>query len=233
MTISVVIPAYNEEKLLPQTLASINKLSRTPDEIIVVNASSTDKTAAIAKQNGAKVIIVEKRTIGYSRQVGLKAAKSDIVAFTDADAILPLDWLTRMERFLKEPGVVGVFGGFRVPDGPWWYRIFINILQPPLNVFYFSILRIPMATGQNMAFYKQKALSVGGFPEEFKIAEDIEIARRLMKVGKIVFRQDFYVWASGRRGHEGFGRLTERISKAFLYYFIFRRADKIGFPDVR
>jgi hypothetical protein len=84
-----------------------------------------------------------------------------------------------------------------------------------------------------MAFYKEKALSVGGFPEEFKIAEDIEIARRLMKIGTIVFRQDFYVWASGRRGYEGFGRLLERISKAFLYYFIFRRADKIGFPDVR
>ena len=98
---------------------------------------------------------------------------------------------------------------------------------------YFSILRIPMATGQNMAFYKEKALSVGGFPEEFRIAEDIEIARRLMRIGKIIFRQDFYVWASGRRGHEGFGRLIQRIFKAFFYYFVFRKADKVGFPDVR
>lgn len=233
MTISVVIPAYNEEKLLPQTLASIKKLTRLPDEILVINASSTDNTAGVAQKYGAQVLTREKRTIGYSRQAGLKAAKSDVVAFTDADAILPTDWLTRIESFIKQPGVVGVFGGFRVPDGPWWYKIFINVIQPPLNVFYFSVLRIPLATGQNMAFYKDKALAVGGFPEEFKIAEDIEIARRLMKIGNIVFRQDFYVWASGRRGYEGFGRLVGRITKAFLYYFVFRKADKIGFPDVR
>lgn len=233
MTISVVIPAYNEEKYLPQTLASLKKLHRLPDEIIVVNGSSTDKTQEVAMRAGAKVITVKKSTIGYSRQVGLKEAKCEVVAFTDADAIIPADWLTRIEAYLQQPEVVGVFGGFRVPDGPWWYKIYINVLQPALNVFYFTIFRIPMATGQNMAFYKQKALTAGGFPEEFKIAEDIEIARRLMQIGKIIFRQDFYVWASGRRGYEGFGRLLSRTGKAFLYYFVFRKADKIGFPDLR
>lgn len=233
MTISVVIPAYNEEKYLPQTLESLKKLQRYPDEIIVVNASSTDKTQSVASSYGAKVITVKKSTIGYSRQMGLKEAKGDVVAFTDADAILPSDWLSRIEEYIQKPGVVGFFGGFRVPDGPWWYKIFINIIQPVLNVFYFSLLHIPLATGQNMAFYKDKALAVGGFPEEFKIAEDIEMARRLMRVGKIIFRQDFYVWASGRRGHEGFSRLLSRTFKAFLYYFIFRKADKIGFPDLR
>ncbi len=233
MTISVVIPAYNEEKYLPQTLDSLKKLSRYPDEIIVVNASSTDKTQEVALSSGAKVITVKKSTIGYSRQVGLKAAKGDIVAFTDADAILPSNWLSRIEEYMQKQGVVGIFGGFRVPDGPWWYKIFINIIQPVLNVLYFSLFRIPMATGQNMAFYKDKALAVGGFPEEFKIAEDIEIARRLMRTGKIIFRQDFYVWASGRRGYEGFGLLVQRIFKAFVYYFVFHKADKVGFPDIR
>lgn len=233
MTISVVIPAYNEEKYLPQTLDSIQKLDRKPDEIIVVNASSTDKTQDVALRSGAKVITVKKGTIGFSRQMGLKAAKGDIVAFTDADVILPPDWLSRIEEYIQKPGIVGVFGGFRVPDGPWWYKIYINVIQPALNIFFFSILRIPMATGQNMTFYKDKALAVGGFPEEFKIAEDVEIARRLMRIGKIIFRQDFYVWASGRRGYEGFGRLISRIFKAFVYYFIFHKADKVGFPDVR
>lgn len=233
MTISVVIPAYNEEKYLPQTLASLKKLQRTPNEIIVVNASSTDKTEDIAIRAGAKVITEKKSTIGYSRQMGLKAAKGDVVAFTDSDAIVPPDWLTRIEQEIQKPGVVGVFGGFRVPDGPWWYKIYINYLQPSLNVFYFSLLKIPMATGQNMAFYKEKALAVGGFPQEFRIAEDIEIARRLMRAGKIIFRQDFFVLASGRRGYEGFGKLLSRILKAFFYYWIFRKADKIGFPDLR
>ena len=232
MTISLVIPAYNEEKYLPATLASIAKQERKPDELIVVDASSTDNTVQIAKSFGANVITVQKSTIGYSRQVGLKAAKGDVVAFTDADAILPPDWLTQMEHMLATPGVVGAFGSFRVPDGPWWYKIYINILQPPIvNLIYF-LFRIPLATGQNMAFWKEKAMAIGGFPEEFKLAEDIEIARRMKSVGKIIFRQDFYVLASGRRGNEGLGLLT-RIPKAFFYYFFFRKADKVGFPDIR
>ena len=132
---------------------------------------------------------------------------------------------------LSTPGVAGVFGGFRVPDGPWWYKLYINTIQPVVNRIYF-LFGLPMATGQNMAFWKDKAISVGGFPEEFKIAEDIEIARRLMTVGKIIFRQDFYVLASGRRGNEGIG-IFSRIPKAFYYYLLFRKADKVGFPDIR
>lgn len=233
MTISVVIPAYNEEKYLPRTLESLKKLLRQPDEVVVINASSTDKTGDVAKRYGARVVTTPLKTIGYSRQMGLKAAKSDVVAFTDSDAILPPDWLTYIEKTLKQPGVVGFFGGFRIPDGPWWYRLYINIVQPILNIVYFRIFGLAMATGQNMAFYKKKALDVGGFPEEFKMAEDLEIAKRLQQIGKIVFKQDFYVIASGRRGNEGFIELLTRISKVFFYYILFHRADKIGFPSIR
>lgn len=233
MTISIIVPTYNEERYLPKTIASIKHLDHLPDEIIVVDGSSTDNTPKVAKALGAKVIIEKHSTIGYARQKGLLAARGDIVAFTDADTQVPRNWLSTIERQIQKPNVVGVFGGFRVHDGPWWYRVFINVLQPALNTFYFTVLGVPMACGQNMAFYKKKALSVGGFPEEFKIAEDVEIARRLMKAGKIIFRQNFTVLSSGRRGYEGFGRLIGRIFKAFFYYFLFRRADRIGFPDVR
>lgn len=231
MTISVVIPAYNEEELLPKTLASLSKLYRKPDEIIVVDASSTDKTAQVAEKSGAIVITVPKGTIGFSRQKGLEKATGDIVAFTDADALLPHDWLARIERALTTPGVVGYFGGYQVFDGPWTYKFFINKIQPIWNVFLFALFRMPMATGQNMAFYRTLALEAGGFPPEFKMAEDIEIARRMMTKGKIKFVQKEYVSASGRRGFEK--GLILRILKVFFLYFLFRKADTIGFPDVR
>jgi len=231
MTISVVIPAYNEEELLPKTLASLRKLDRKPDEIIIVDASSTDKTAEVAKKVGAIVITVPKSTIGFSRQKGLEKATGDIVAFTDADALLPPDWLTRIERALSKPGVVGYFGGFHVFDGPVMYKFFINMVQPIWNVILFALFRMPMATGQNMAFYRTLALDAGGFPENFRMAEDIEIARRMMTKGKIIFTQREYVQASGRRGFEK--GLLIRIIKVFFLYFLFRKADTIGFPDVR
>jgi glycosyltransferase involved in cell wall biosynthesis len=231
MTISVVIPAYNEEKLLPQTLASLAKLDRKPDEIIIVDASSTDKTVEVAKKAGAIVITVPKSTIGFSRQQGLLKATCDIVATTDADAILPHDWLNRVEKAFSNPKVVGYFGGFRVFDGPPLYKFYINTVQPIWNVILFAVFRMPMSTGQNMAFYRKLAIEAGGFPPEFKIAEDIEITRRMMTKGKIIFTQKEYVLASGRRGFEK-GLIT-RIFKVFFLYFLFRKADTIGFPDVR
>lgn len=231
MTISVVIPAYNEESYLPRTLASLHKLDRKPDEILVVDGGSTDKTAAIARQNGATVITVAHRGIGFARDKGLKRATGDIIAFTDADTVVPRDWLTKIEETLSSPGVVGVFGTFRVPDGWWVYRWYIDYIQPSLNQLYYW-LGIPMAAGQNIAFLRKTGIEVGGFPEDYKIAEDIEMATRLKKAGKVLLRQDLIVSSSGRRGNEGFSMMT-RVFKAFFLYFIFKKANKIGFPDMR
>jgi len=231
MTISVVIPAYNEEKFLPKTLSSLKKLDRKPDEIVVVDGGSTDKTAEVARKNGAKVITVEHRGIGYARDRGLEKATCDIVAFTDADTIVPHDWLVKIEESLSRSKVVGVFGTFRVPDGWWVYRGYVNFFQPWLNQIYFW-LGLPMAPGQNMAFLRKVGLAAGGFPEDYKIAEDIEMMSRLWKKGKVVFRQDLIVSSSGRRGNEGPSMMT-RVFKAFFLYILFKRANIIGFPDMR
>lgn len=230
-TISVVIPAYNEEKYLPKTLASIANLDRKPDEVIVIDGGSTDKTADIARSLGATVVTTEHRGIGYARETGIENATGDIVAFTDADTVVPAHWLAEIEKILLRPGVSGVFGGFRVPDGPRPYRFYINRIQPACNqlLVWFGF---PMASGQNLAFWKDKAIAAGGFPIDYKIAEDIEMARRLQSVGKLVYRGDLIVSASGRRGNEGFGMIP-RIAKAFFLYFFFRKADTIGFPNER
>ncbi|OGG09003.1 hypothetical protein A2154_00225 [Candidatus Gottesmanbacteria bacterium RBG_16_43_7] len=231
MKISVIIPAYNEEDYIGKTIESLHNLARKSDEIIVVDGSSIDKTAAIAKKNGAIVINVPKRGIGYARQQGLLKATGDIVAFTDADTIVGNLWLTKIEQTLTKNNVVGVFGTFRVPDGWWLYKFYVNILQPILNQIYWW-MKIPMAPGQNIAFLRRAGLACGGFPEDFKIAEDIEMARRLMTQGRVVFRQDLIVTSSGRRGQEG-PAMFSRIFKAFILYFIFRKANRIGFPDMR
>ncbi len=232
MTISVIIPAYNEEKYLPRTLDSIHRLNRKPDEILVVDGGSTDKTASVAKAHGARVITIPHRGIGFARQKGLEAAKGDVVAFTDADTIVPDNWLSIIEATLSKKGVVGVFGNFIVPDGKLPYRIYVNTIQQVGNWLWWHVLRIPWAPGQNTAFIRTAGITVGGYPIDFKIAEDIEMARRLMKIGTLVYRSDLLVTSSGRRGNEGIGLLT-RALKVFIYYFLFRRADIIGFPDIR
>lgn len=231
MKITVIIPAYNEEQYLPKTLQSLNELDRKPDHVLVIDGGSTDNTAQIARELGAQALTVAHKGIGYARQMGLEAAKTDVVAYTDADTIQPKNWLSIIEEELAKPGVSCVFGTFRVPDGWWPYRLYINVFQPVLNQLYFWI-GIPMAPGQNIAFWRKKGLDVGGFPIDYKICEDIEMARRLKSAGKLSLRQDLIVTSSGRRGNEG-PQMFSRVFKAFFYYFIFRQANKIGFPDQR
>lgn len=102
-SVSIIIPAYNEEKRLPVTLSRIKKyLSRkkVPAEIIVVNDGSTDGTAAAARL--AKVRLInnpENRGKGYSINRGVLAAKKGIILFTDADLSTPIEFLG---RFMKE-----------------------------------------------------------------------------------------------------------------------------------
>jgi glycosyltransferase involved in cell wall biosynthesis len=231
MKISVVIPVYNEEKYLPKTLASLEKLDRKPDEVIIVDAASTDHTVSLAKKWGARVLEVEHKTIAYSRQKGLEAAKGDIVACTDADDIVPPHWLTTIERAFTKPDVVATYGIYHLYDGPWAYRFFINICSPFL-VFLASRFGVHFAAGQNMAFLKKSALAVGGFPVDFRTAEDMKLIQRLQDVGKVVYLPHGTVSTSGRRGKEGFAFIF-RVLRELFGYFTKGKPRDFGFPDIR
>lgn len=82
--VTVIIPAFNEEKNLGQVIKDI-KNDEILDEIIVVDNASTDSTAQVAKQFGAKVVFCENKGKGYAMEKGLKEAKNEIIVFLDAD----------------------------------------------------------------------------------------------------------------------------------------------------
>ncbi len=90
--VSVVIPAYNEEKLIGKTLETIKQQTYKKLEIIVVDNNSTDNTAKICREYDVTVIKEERKGVGYARQKGCMAAKGDIIVMSDADIIAPPDW---------------------------------------------------------------------------------------------------------------------------------------------
>lgn len=82
--VSVIIPAYNEEKTIGQVIDKVRE-STIKTEIIVVNNCSTDKTEELAKQKGAKTIYCGNRGKGYAMEEGLKHATGNIIMFIDGD----------------------------------------------------------------------------------------------------------------------------------------------------
>ena len=92
MDYSIVLPAYNEESYLPDTLDSLSRcMAGLPDakgEIIVVDNNSTDRTAAVSTIQGARVAFEEERGIGKARNRGALEASGELLFFVDADTIV-------------------------------------------------------------------------------------------------------------------------------------------------
>ena len=118
MLVSVVVPAYNEDKYIVKTLQGIKALDRNDFdvEIVVVDGNSTDKTVDVCKKSGVRVVLWKHGTIGEARQKGIDEARGEIIAMTDADSDVPKDWLVKHIEALKRESAVGSFGPYKVYD---------------------------------------------------------------------------------------------------------------------
>lgn len=114
LRISLVIPAYNEERHIRSCLDAIAAQTLKPFEVIVVDNNSTDKTAEIASSyDFVKVIHEPKQGIVFARNTGFAAATGTVIARTDADVILPKGWIEYNYKFYKAEGhaQTGLTGG--------------------------------------------------------------------------------------------------------------------------
>jgi len=197
MRITVVVPALNEEKHIGNILRSLLSQSLLPHEILVVDNGSEDDTKKIAGSfPGVKVIEEPKRGLHHARQRGLEEASGDVVIATDADCIAPEHWVENLVRPLADPHVVETYGPIAFYDGHPFDRWASEVIYP-------LFLRITHALGQpnppggNHAVRKSAALAVGGYDTPF--AEDIHLARKLKRVGKIVYVPQAKNYTSSRR----------------------------------
>ncbi|MET4591031.1 glycosyltransferase involved in cell wall biosynthesis [Arthrobacter sp. 754] len=110
-SISVVIPTRNDADMLASCLAMLKIQTRPADEIIVVDNSSTDHTAALCAAAGVRRIPVSLPGIAASTAAGFDAARSDIIARLDTDSRPPADWLQRIETTLDRTGPLSAVTG--------------------------------------------------------------------------------------------------------------------------
>lgn len=196
--ISLVIPALNEEKYLGKTLESLQNQDYKNFEVIVVDNSSTDKTAKIAKNFGAKVVFEPKKRVAFARQTGFAKAKGEIIATTDADTILPSNRLSKIQKkFRQNPGAVAVTGFFDFYDSGILARLLFLIFSR------FFFLLTNSYPGVNIAIKKKAFEKIGGFNLECLVGEDADICRRLKKNGQVVRDQTSLVKTSARRYKKG------------------------------
>ena len=198
--VSVIVPTWNEEKYLTRCLRSLVKQScEYPFEVIVVDGGSTDQTVAIAEEYADAVLVKPGLPVGAARNRGAEIAKGHILAFIDADTIASDEWLQEIARFIHaNPSAVGVTGPTLPYDGGTIdsviYRFWTIYLQKML-----LSTGMPHVIGFNCAYKKETFLMAGGFDETAVMSEDILLAQKMRRFGKIVFDKRMFALTSARR----------------------------------
>lgn len=213
MNVSVVIPAYNEESYLKICLSALHNQTTPPDEIIVVDNNSTDKTSTISRSLGAKVVNERKQGMIFARNKGFDSARNDLLARIDADVIVPGDWVKRILQNFEAKNIDALTGPISYYDS----RLIPK--SPLITKFYLGTTRVltrgnRFLVGPNMVVKKNMWLKIKSKInlDDSKVHEDIDLSLKIIKVGgKIGYDPEMVVKSSARR-------IVKKPSSFFIEY---------------
>ena len=178
---SVIIPAYNEEALLPATLSGLHlAMDSIPHkgEIIVVDNNSTDDTKNIAKKFNTRLVFEPFRQIAKARNAGAREARSDFLIFLDADTILRPQLLQKAIELLNSGEYCG--GGTLIN-----YDSHLPFFAGSLVKTWNWLSRAgKLAAGSFIFCLASGFKDIGGFDERIYAAEEISFSRKIKSWGK-------------------------------------------------
>ncbi|MGZ3852065.1 MAG: glycosyltransferase [Flavisolibacter sp.] len=211
--VSIVIPAYNEENTILQTLRSIchNTTSKSV-EIVVVDNNSTDATAALVEACGIVCVSENKQGITFARNCGLTHARGKYIINADADTIYPGFWIQELILPLEKSKEIALtYGRFSfLPTGNasrgsyFFYEHFADLSRSLNKYFKDEAMNV---YGFNSAFRKEHALEVDGYNHPPGSNEDGYLALKLRNkgFGKLFYTKRALVWTSDRSIHSDGG----------------------------
>ena len=179
---TLVIPAHNEEALLPRLLDTVEvararySFGASAIEVIVADNASTDRTAEIAAERGCRVVSVAKRAIAAARNGGAAVARSPILAFVDADTQIHPETFNGIERAMGDSRVVA--GATGVTFERW---------SLALVATYAAIIPLVLVTGMDAGVVfcrRSDFIEIGGYNEKLLVAEDVAFLWALKKLGR-------------------------------------------------
>jgi len=222
MKISVIIPALNEEKLLPNLLASIKRQKFKDYEVIVADAGSTDQTKSIAQNSGALVVQGGRPAVG--RNNGAKIARGEFFYFLDADVVMPSDFLRNSwdEMFDR---MLDVASCNLVPKSD---LLIDQVLHSFVNTYIImSQFNDPLAGGACILINRRLFNRIGGFDENLSLAEDHDLIKRAARFRHFRLLFSTYLEISVRRlEKEGRMGIIKKYMTAELYRRLFGKIKK-------
>ncbi len=202
--VSIIIPTLNEAETIGRCLKSISRLNYPKNrlETVIVDGNSTDRTGAIAKKYGCKILTTSKRGRAAACNVGLQKASGTVIAFTDADCEVTKNWLKELVPLLLDEKTASAGGPNIAPEGDGDFAKKVDAVlaflskpgaryglrsQKPMETFHNS--------GCNAAYRKDAFKKTGLFNESLLTCEDEELDFRMKRAGyKIMFNPKAFVY---------------------------------------
>jgi glycosyltransferase involved in cell wall biosynthesis len=180
LKVSVVVPAFNEERLLDGSLAAIRAAMHVFEEaeLIVCDNNSTDRTAEIARAAGAKVVFEPVNQIARARNAGAAQASGDWLVFVDADSY--------PSKELFRETAIAIQGGRCLAGGA---TVSLESADPAIRFWVaawnFLSRRARWAAGSFIFCEAAAFRRLGGFSQDLYAAEEIELFRRLKRLARL------------------------------------------------
>ncbi|MEM1948630.1 MAG: glycosyltransferase [Candidatus Caldarchaeum sp.] len=190
--VSVIIPAYNEEKSIGPCIEAVLEAEYPNKEIIVVDDGSTDSTYEVASRYAKRGVMVLRKANGGKASAlnhGMLFASGDVIVSVDADSIITRDTFKNLLAPFKDPKVVGVAGNVRVVNPVNWltknqaleYITQLNIVRRATS--YFGVVQV--MPGPLSAFRKKEAFTLGRY-DRMTLTEDFDLTVKLLKTGGVI-----------------------------------------------
>jgi glycosyltransferase involved in cell wall biosynthesis len=238
--VGIIVPAHDEQELLPACLASLRRAARAlrgvPAQVVVVADACRDRTAEAARRGGAAVVTISARSAGAARAAGARELlrrtghldpASVWLATTDADTLVPASWL-RQQAYYAGHGWDATVGTIRVADWSGYRPEMVTLFRQryergpepaagpgePNGRDWAIASPHPHVHGANLGFRASSYLRAGGFPA-LVTAEDHALVAALTAAGSRVLRtRTLPVLTSARRDSRapgGFGDYLARL----------------------
>jgi cellulose synthase/poly-beta-1,6-N-acetylglucosamine synthase-like glycosyltransferase len=221
--VSVIIPTKNDGETLEKCLRSIADLNWTEKnkEVIIVDGYSTDDTVEIAKKFDCRVLYEHIGTRAGACNIGVNNALGKFILFTDADCIVPKDWIRNLLGHFDNPRVASVGGpNLTAPDdSPFGKSVgtvigFLSRVGARYGFTQEKIMETFHNPSCNVAYRKEIFEKIGGFNEQLITCEDEELDYRIKEKGhKIIYTPHSYVFHYRRGSYGAFGRQALRYGK--------------------
>ena len=222
--VSVVVPVRDREHVIGACLDSILASDYPADrlEVVVADNASTDGTADVLRRYGARIRVVyeTKRGPAAARNAGLRAARGEVIAFTDSDCIVDRAWLAHIVAPLADRNV-GAAGGCKraFPSGSDVEHFGERIHDHARAIHEF---RPPYLITMNVSARRELLQQIGGFDERLLRCEDVDLSYRIAQAGyRFAYTPDAVIY------HRNRSTVPELIVEGYAHGFHAVKLDSV------